>query len=441
MTTYYIASAGSNTAPYNTWAKAATTPLTVTALMGAGDIAYIRNEAFAITVDTVYTFAGTAAAPCWLISTADTAEPPTTVASGAHITGSATAGVDVTINGKAHIVGVDFTSGGSTTAGSVNLSLALDDCALYFENCVFTIGNSNGGSAFSINNGSYNGYIRTQNCSFVFWHTAQRINQNIEWNSSNDTFAATGIVPTGLLSGGRGTVNLVGANLSAITGTLLPATTSQPTTVNFVQCKIGTGVTIADASTGPGHFEAFLYDCAAGDTHYQFAHYNYWGNTTISSAIYLNGSNGASYNAADAKHSWKISGVNGTFATPYVSPWIDVYNEGVSAVTPRLEIVRVGSATAYNNDEVWAGFAAKITASSTMTTINDSDRKVILATAAAQASSSLGAGDWTGEGGTAWFGKLEPSATITPAEIGHIRARVSVAGANTVYVNPKILGI
>ena len=58
---------------------------------------------------------------------------------------------------------------------------------------------------------------------------------------------------------------------------------------------------------------------------------------------------------------------------------------------------------------------------------------------AAQTTGDLGAGDWTGENATSWFGKLNPTSTITPAEIGMLRARVCVGVASqTVYVDPYI---
>jgi hypothetical protein len=131
------------------------------------------------------------------------------------------------------------------------------------------------------------------------------------------------------------------------------------------------------------------------------------------------------------------SSANANFYSPYVTPWIPVYHDGTSAITPALEILRDGSATAYQDDEVWAEFSYQGTASSTRSTIV-SDRMALLGTAANQGTGALAAGDWTGEGGTAWFGKLEP-ASITPAEIGHLSARVCVGEPSiTVYVDPQV---
>lgn len=444
MTVYYIASTGSNTSPYDTWAKAATAPKTVTDLMGAGDIGYIKNETFTISADTVYTIAGSFANPARLISTNDTANaPPTTVATGALIDGSGTAGVDITVLGPAYIYGVEFKNGNSSTLASININNS-DLTYLEVENCAFTIANTASGSRINIgydNIGATTGF-KSKGSTFTTGNSAsQGVSIYGPADFDGDTFGITTTVPTVYFTGSRRTHSkFTGCDLSAITTTLAPTVTGNPGEYTFAQCILGSGVAPLAAVTGPNESIVRIFDCASGDTHYEFGHYTYFGNTTISASIYMNGTDGASYNAANSKHSWKITGVNGTYQTPYISPWIDVYNEATSAVTPRLEILRDGSATAYNNDEVWGEWAAKVTASSTKATLYN-DRRGLVASAAAQASSALGASDWTGEGGTAWFGKLEPTSTITPAEIGHIRARVYVAGANTVYVNPKILGL
>jgi hypothetical protein len=94
-----------------------------------------------------------------------------------------------------------------------------------------------------------------------------------------------------------------------------------------------------------------------------------------------------------------------------------------SAITPRIEVLRDGSATAYDNDEVWAEFSYQGTTGFTLSTIVN-DRMTPLGTAADQTASSLDASGWTGEHASDnAFMKLE-SGSITPAEIGHLRARV-----------------
>jgi hypothetical protein len=202
-------------------------------------------------------------------------------------------------------------------------------------------------------------------------------------------------------------------------------------------------VTVLEAQTPThrGGVEVYVHDSAAGDDHYVFAHYNAVGETTISTSIYAN--DGAEYNSSGSKHSWKITTTAlASYTFPYISPPISVYNEGTSAVTPRLECVRSGSATAYDNDELWTHWGFKGASGSTKATINTSDEMSLGGTPAAQATSSLGASDWTGESGTSWFGKLEPSASITPAEIGDVFVRVFFgAPSSTVYIDPQIRGL
>ena len=64
MTTYFVASGGSNTSPYDTWAKAATSLQTaLTAATSAGDIVVVQCNAVPsgdaeLSADTTYTVAG-----------------------------------------------------------------------------------------------------------------------------------------------------------------------------------------------------------------------------------------------------------------------------------------------------------------------------------------------------------------------------------------------
>jgi hypothetical protein len=167
-------------------------------------------------------------------------------------------------------------------------------------------------------------------------------------------------------------------------------------------------------------------------------HADAFGETTVSNTIYAN--DGAAYDGTN-KCSWKIvTTANCSYYYPYVSPWIDCYHSGTGAITPYLEILRSGSTIKYQDDEVWGEFSYQGTSGSTKATIV-SDRMTLLGTAADQTASSLDASGWTGEDATNnAFMKLE-SGSITPAEIGHLRARVCVGEPSiTVYVDPTIRG-
>ena len=60
-------------------------------------------------------------------------------------------------------------------------------------------------------------------------------------------------------------------------------------------------------------------------------------------------------------------------------------------------------------------------------------------TAGTSQAAGAGLGSWTGESGTAWSGKVDSGASVTPAETGYLSGRVCVGAASiTVYVDPVI---
>jgi hypothetical protein len=108
-----------------------------------------------------------------------------------------------------------------------------------------------------------------------------------------------------------------------------------------------------------------------------------------------------------------------------------------------MECLRSGSTTKYQDDEVWSEWSYQYPGGSPISTIV-TERMAPLGTAADLTASSLDKDSWTGEAaeptpGNAYM-KLQPPAAFTPAEIGHIRARICVGGDYTVYVDPLIRG-
>jgi hypothetical protein len=176
--------------------------------------------------------------------------------------------------------------------------------------------------------------------------------------------------------------------------------------------------------------EVYAFDCATGDTHGLIAYVNPLGAISSDTGIY--------FTSGAAAQSWKITTTaNASFYLPFVTPWLGYYNTGTSAITPYLEILRDGSATAYDDDEVWLDVAAKTTSGSTQATLYTS-RMTLLGSPAANAAGA-GLGSWTGESGTAWSGKIALGSSITPAEAGHIQARIVVGQPSiTVYADPQV---
>lgn len=446
MADYFVASGGSNTSPYDTWAKAATSLQTaLTAATGAGDRVIIQYDGVPsgdaeVAATTTYTVGGHIA----VISASNdggSAFTPT-VMGAANWIGNSTTSRIISIAGafRSYWYGAALRTAG---ASSVNINIGTTDGShVEMDDCYLWSGTTgvNGRIVLGAGGTSDSGYIRLKNCTFRFGATAQSIQQGrAGFDIEGGSISSSGSTPTTLLSqftsSGGNYGRFEGVDLSRITGTLVGSSGENFSRIDFVNCILGSGVTVLASQTpaNKASIQAWVFDCAAGDEHYHFQYHDALGSLTTDTGIYAN--DGAQYDGTNFC-SWKIvTTANASYYTPFVSPWFDVYHSGTSAVTPSIEILRDGSTTAYQDDEVWGEWAYKGTTGSTQTTMVN-DRKALTASAANQAA-GVGTSGWTGDTG-AWSGKLQPASTITPAEIGHIRGRVCVGEPNiTVYVDPQ----
>lgn len=423
----------------NSWAAAKKTLKAATDLAAAGDTIYVDvGTAQAVTIDTTWTMASGVR----IIASNDTANFPPTVLSTAGGIISPTAGVDYTFSGGPfEITGFRLKPGASTGASLIVLASG-DGSVGDFSDCIFDTSNTSSASSrvqIGSSSTAQNSLVSLINCQFKFGSTGTLINVQTPLTIIGGSMESGTTVPTRLFGGfGRqgGNIQIAGFDFSGMTsGSLFGGTVEISTQVTLRNCKLG-AASISDALT-LGGLEITAYDCDSADLHYQIAHYSYTGSTTVSTAIYAN--DGAEYNVVGTKHSWVVAGnANTSRANPYVSPCIPVYNEATSAITPELEILRDGSASAFTDIEVWSEWMLKTAGGSPIATLY-SDYGGHLSTGTAQGN-GVGLSGWTGESGTAWSGRLEcPS--VTPAEIGHVSARVVVAGNHTVYVDPQIRGL
>lgn len=434
MADKYAKSTGSNTSPYDTWAKAATSPLTAINAAAAGESVYIFAETFTETTAQIATIAQGVR----IIGTSDsTNAPPQTVATAT--LRSVTAGANWTFSGGPFLMkNIDVTAGENSNTSKIEFATT-DGSKATLENCNISITGTRTSSEIRLGVSSVvNAEIALNNVNVSFGVASQGILIGCPVHIIGGEFpTGASTVPTTLFEtvGDAAKVDGFGVNFASMTsGTVFANNTEGPTSITLAQCKLG-AATLNAAITVAGS-EYWLYDCSSTDTHYHIAHYSFTGSTTVSTAIYAN--DGAEYNIAKDKCSWVVAGnANTSLANPYVSPWITRYNESTSSITPGLEILRDGISSAFTDIEVWSEWLLKTAGGSPLASLS-SDYGGHLATGAAQGN-GVGLAGWTGESGTAWSGKLEcPS--VTPAEIGHISARVVVAGNHTVYVDPQIRG-
>jgi hypothetical protein len=444
MAIYYVdstATGGSDTG--GSWANAFLTfAQAVTAASTAGDFIYVSHaHSESLSADTTYTFAANVRVLCVNSSTGALA---TTAVIGAQSTN-----YSITFAGAYvyYIYGITLRNGTSSSTKVLVLS-STDGCHAEFENCKIELTGTNVSNSIrlsTLTSGGANDYVKLVGCTFKFSNAGQSISLYV---GVADVVAcsvdSSGTAPTALFTAGQSgqLTTLEACDLSFVTGTLIANHAgSGARAYLLINCKLGSGVTIMAAAgtvVNKGQTSVWAFNCNAGDNHYAMYHGDAFGETTVSNTVYAN--DGAAYDGTN-KASWKIvTTANCNYYYPYVSPWIDCYHSGTSAITPYLEILRSGSTTNYQNDEVWGEFSYQGTSGSTKATLVN-DRMTPLGSAADQAASSLDASGWTGEDATNnAYMKLE-SGSITPAEIGHLRARVCVGEPSiTVYVDPTIRG-
>jgi len=444
MTDRYVTTTGLDTNGGTGWADAYLTIKKGWDLTSSGDRLFCDQGTYTLAAGSIaHTCTATDANPAQIFATNDTTnEPPQTMSTtGVIIDGAASTQLD--FDGNYSVFGPFVIKGGTGTLSgrAVDLGSISTYHSVYFEDLTVEIPGTHTANALKFGGASSSVYgnFRFGSLSVKFSHVSQGIQAYGRFEINNLSLDGAGSVPTALFELANSASGCVlNGDLSSVSGELVTGNTAKPSELFFDNCQLHASVTPVGTTSNAAAAVVYMTNCAVGDVHYEFAHYNFFGNTTVSASIYANDAGAAKYDGTNGL-SWKVTGTNATLAQPYYSPWINVYHNGTSAITPNIEVVRSGSATAYQDDEVWLELTAQDNTSTSQGSLV-SDRMTPLGTPANQTTGALGASDWTGESATAWFGKLV-SPSVTPAEIGHLRARVVVAGAITdLYVDPTIRG-
>jgi len=458
MADYFVKASGSDANDGLSWATAKATLHTATTgalavATASGDRIFVKyDDAFILTATTTFTAANNIAVIA--VSSTDyttgTNWTPAVMDGTTGYIGHTSLGRSIATAGafRVYWYGLCFRTAGS--AGSIiSLNTTADNSHHEFESCYFWQGDTSASAGIGIFFGSGSGgniYVKTSGCRFRLGASVQRITIQAQVEIVGGSIVA-GAVLTTVFSITMTNVSVIGTaivsglDLSSIstTATILANLAVGPGRLQLDNCKLPaswTGAWLATQTTtnkGGGAITAF--NCSTGDTHYEFAYADPFGVLTAVTTPYFD--TGAKYDGTNAV-CWKIvTTANCSYYTPFVSPWIEKYHSGTSAITPYLEILRNDSTTAFNNDQVWGEFSVQATSGSVLPVFKN-DRKALEASAASQANGA-GLASWTGESGTAWSGKVDSDTSVTPAEIGMLRARVCVgATSTTVYVDPFI---
>ena len=435
MATYFVSEAGDNGAG-TSWATAKTTLAGAIALATAsGDVIKIDKDHTgdnAIAVDTTWTVLNNISIIC---VDKDSSDALAEMGAAAWI-GSSTTTLALTIAGayKCRMHGITLRIG---STGNKSIVIGNTD-GFHFElsSCLVWLGTTSSSARLQLGPAAanINVFVYAKDLTVRFGATGQGINAYSGTILRGLVVSSLGSSPTRLFEGVRsGNIKILDSDLSHCgAGYIVGNNTTMSAQYELYHCKLGTNYVALDTQS-PANKSAgtiLLSDCSSGDTHGIMHYADAFGSVVSDSGIY--------YTGGAAGQSWKITTTaNCSAATPFTSPWIASYHNGASSITPRLEILRDGSATAYQDDEVWGEFSAKVTSGTTLGT-SYSDGMPLLGTPADQAAGA-GTGSWTGENATAWSGKCDSGAAFTPAETGEILARIVVGEpSTTVYVDPQI---
>lgn len=359
MALYYYDDGGNNTAPYDTFVKAAPALATIIAVpLAVGEHIRMGNDTAgeALGADTTYTFPGTTANPNYLVSV-DRINNNAPLAGGII---SAITPKTITINGSVYIFGVTFNLA-TTTAGNGYLKIAqVAGNACVLDTCKIVFVGSGAGSYFAIGTTTVAGRVLIKNTTIKYSNAAQRITVGY-CNVIIDGLIidpASSAAPTGLISTLQGycsTTIIQNSDLSAGAQgiVLLPATASGPLRVMVRNCKLPAnwnGTLVAGGAITSIHYRAEMYNCDSGDTNYRILINDYYAQLVQETTLV------AASGATDGttRLSWKVvTTANANQVNPFYCPEMKGWNdtEGTQRKCT-VEIIH-NCAALLNNNEAW----------------------------------------------------------------------------------------
>lgn len=435
MTTYYVDSAaGSNTAPYDTWAKAATLVATIAALDVAGDTVYVASTHSELTAGSItWGWAGTRTSPIRVVCADKTSgAPPVTIATGA-VCAATNSVVMAAVNEEVYFYGITFES---QTTGSSSIQ---PRGGSMFEQCTFLLSGASGSGAISLSSGC----PIWLNCYIKFGFSGMSINSiSNKFRWSGGGFLAGTSTPTTLVSGAISNASIIlwdGLDFSQLGSSVnlftVNSTSSRDSLVSLRNIKMPaawsgtlTSGTLGDNAT------VDLINVDSSGTNYVLHKQTPFGDIYSETTIVR--SNGASDGVTVL--SWKMVSVAASGVFPFgslVTGDFRRWNETIgSSVTLTVEFIH-DSVTALKDDEIWLEVNYLGDSGSPLGSSITDAKTNVLASGTNQTSSAV---TWTTTGLTN-PNKQKLSVTFTPQLKGFFVARVYLCKASyTVYVDPLI---
>lgn len=434
MAAFFYDSTGSNTAPYDTWAKSATSLATVAAAMAAGDTLWVGDDSNEVVAGSTITatFPGTSANPNFIYCVDHTKASPGTgdLKTGAAGAGSVTttgATSTLTLAGSFYCYGVFFSC--ASGANTINFAIAqTSGNAQKYENCVLKNGGTSGGN-IQIGAGTAAGYVWLVNCTITLSAAGASIQPRSRCTIQGGSL--TGTAPTTLIaSTATGAHTFIeGFDFNTLGNhTLIGNITGVNSTFVLKDCKVPAAYTRTAALTIAGGTEVSIIRADNGATNYIEEKYNYWGSQLIETTILRTG--GATDGTTPI--TWKVTPLNSSWVEPFVCFPITIWNTTVGSVAVTLHATSNIAAGAFpNTDDIWIEVEGLGTSGNPQGIYANNTKANNLATGSAYSTDSA---TWAGSpaGGT-----FAMTATITTTQAGPLTIYVKCAKTSTIfYVDP-----
>jgi hypothetical protein len=440
MAVYYVKSGATGAANGSTWADAYTTLGAAVAVATNADTIYV-SQAHSDNAGGTFSFPATPGLK--VICANDSAQPPTSVATGGSTAVPSSAGL--LINGCVFIYGLTFL-GNAGTSGANAIALGgnnagpnyvqLDTCRLEVRGTNTTIGVFTGVSPAS--NSFQESEVHLKDCVLKFQNTSQGVIPRCAHVTFEVvSFDATGAAPAQAircraLNQGAGRFLWSGGDISHVGTALVESeAANEAQDITFVNCRIPSGAALVSGTVRPGGPKVRMHNCDSGATNYRSAQTDFTGSTLSETTIVKTG--GAS--DGETPLSWRmVSTASAVIGAELISPAIAVWNDDTgSPLTIEVDVLTDG--ITLTDQEIWLK-VQYLGSASYPTGFFLSDRNAdLLASGVAQASS---AATWTTTGLSSPVAQ-KLSVTVTPQMKGFIQATVHLAKpSTTVYLDPKL---
>jgi hypothetical protein len=447
MAVLYVDDGGSDTSPYDTRAKAANLWQTAAddAACVAGSTIFINsNHVEQYAGDTTLASAfGVAGNPVTTISVdfAGTADPnppvaadiETMMAGGGNLDAKTNGAFDISLFGWDIWIGLEFIMGDDLLITDNDIDVLLINCRISIDDET-QIGLS----------GANDTLTRWENVDFVLNGTGKiNILSGFEWVGGTFSFGVGGSVVTNVFdpsSGRGGVLHVSDVDFQDIdAGDFMVDDENSSWDVLIKRCKIPAAANYMDTGPTGGAMKVRFHSVDDGNNIFTFKEYYFEGLTESDTAIYLD----ATYDGTNGYSAKLTSNANAIeWSRPLRFKLADIWNPTPNA-TVTVELL-INSATDLFDDDFWIEIEYPDSTTGALGGLDQTSRAATILTTPSDVTvghivaSAKGAGDWTGEGGTAQFYKI--AVTLANDQAGVLTVWANLAKPSTViYVDPKVV--